>query len=134
MPSGRTRVRGIGIVHHLDRPAVPEPGQVGDQLGLAVLASPSHDHHDLVARVEHVDQLADRPALAGASHPRERLPAVLAREIGARVARVPFHLRIEELADGVEVAAPDRFVAATRQIDEVLAHGPSRATTAVTSS
>jgi len=120
---GGQRVLGVRVVHHLNGFAVTERCEVGAQRRrLAVLRRRSHDHDDLVARVHNVDQLADTPKAARAPHELERLLAIRAGARRGRVATVPFHVWVEELADGINISAQRGREAASSYLNIALGH------------
>jgi hypothetical protein len=103
---GGNCVLGVRVVHHLDGLAVTERCEVGAQRRLlAVIGVRSHDHDDLVAGVHDVDELTDASAAARPAHELQRLLAVVAGACRVRVAAMPFDVRVEEVAECIEVAA-----------------------------
>jgi hypothetical protein len=62
-----------------------------------------------------------RPSAACATHELQGLLAAVAGAVGGRVAAMPADVRIQEIADGVEVAVQDGFEAPASELN--VAHG-----------
>jgi len=75
------------------------------------------EHIRQVAGVDHVDQLAETATPARLAHECQRLVTVPARAVGARVATVPFHLGVEQVADRVEIASCRGLESTSGQLD-----------------
>jgi hypothetical protein len=110
-------------VDHLDDLPTAEGGEVCDQRRLlAALGRRAHDHHDLVARADDIDKLAEAPMLVRAAHECQSLAAIVACTGGGSIASVPLDIAIEQFADGTEVADRRGFKTPARQFDVCLVH------------
>src|SRR2546430_2817853 len=119
----RQRVLRVRVGDHFDDLAVAERRHIGDRLiALVTGALRSHDHDDLVAGIDDINQLDVRAtASERVSHELERLGAVLAA--AGWVAAVPLDVRIEHLRDHLEVTAKHRVKTAAGYLGIALRHG-----------
>jgi hypothetical protein len=89
-------------VDHLDDLSVAERREVGDpRAWLAWRGRGSHDHDDLVAGIDHVDELDGGPAPERSAHELERLIAIAAGTVRVGIATVSLHFRIQQIRNDV---------------------------------
>ena len=120
---GRERLVGVGVMHHLDDLPVAEGRQVRDGPGLPALGGWwSHDHDDLLADADHVDQfdIARRSrALVITSSACSRL-----RQAPGADGSPPCHLTSGSSSEPITSRSPRSAASklSPRKLDVVLSH------------